>query len=1341
MASHKQQQPRQPDQRLQYDFMGYDPNAASPAAAAAGPSSVRRIQRSVTEGRISKMSDPEPDPAAADYPSSSSSAKTTRPEAAATTGTGLAPTTARNGSNSSYFDIYQPYKLNPALTPSLRTSKSKPDLKSSSRSRIEAKQRSQTPTEHGKTAGSSSGERNRPSERSANLRLPTDRSATNTAFNVAKCRMLESSSSDSANEQPSRSPSTMQSRQRESRSRDLSKPKPTLDAPDAPPDVARQTAVPSSASARTQPSSPTPPNGAPAVPPPHPSLPPSTPQRRPAATEEYINNHRTPRQSSPSAAFSLSAHALAGVASSDSTADRAASVDEWRRLAAAAAQKSPGGYTSPGVVAGVTRRKSRNDLKAALDTPRDSPPPAATSVTSKDAMSSPQLWRQRAQRVQASAQTSAQATAYAQDQGTSSTDSSDRNRDAAYTRLRGQMNQDPRYQHNHQHSTCSHTLLDPDRHGPKARRQDATDQSDVTASTIRPSPRAHHRELASSTSTAMPTLAARREALQRHNVADPPSIDDIVRRCGPPDDVPATFAASSSGMGRRSGSHRNLVQQPAKSIDDIIREHAAINVTHRWSPAPASAKAVQVDRRVVSNDEIQRPNPRDHLNVNARDDSSSADEGADSDESTDSITREVRQSLRRSNGRTSSTRLHHATSFPSKERAGTMPHQESRPPMSAIVRSTTSDAVHMHHWPGRAQQQRQELPLPPLPRAPQADRLSPLGIGVPASMRQRATSLTNVSPLPTPVLQPDRAEDAPLQKLTKQLTIETAEGRLINVSFADVGSPTGQPVFVYLGLGAVRYLIGLYDELASLFNLRLICVDRWGLGKTDDVPGEERGLLEWSGVIAKVADALAIPRFAILAHSAGAPYAMATALLHGHRIVGPVHLLAPWVNPEMETGYKWLRYVPGQVIRTAQAAEWRLAGWRLGRGAATPESQSPALASAPRMRVDSQTSTRDSLDRSMALARVSSTSTPPVSSDSAAPTATASTTMRIALPSPVTGLVSPPPPASTTPSLRTPSRNKTSFLGSFFGGSKNAPTATSSEDASVQQGGLSVPEVSSPMGSASDGWTPTGTLSPSMRTDEDTWVASRDRATTPETTPSDAAARCPMSKDTASTDVDSLNSLRMRYAPFLGGDDDDEAEFLADTKGPPDADAVQQLMEGAAAGGRARRSASYGGGHRFSTINGGRVSDSIERDATKSRISSHSAREPYAAAQHSRPSSSSGIGSGDALPQDEAQTNATTASSDLATTLLRASHAESQRGSTNDLLTILGGRGSKPWGFTYADIVHPTRVWHGEKDERIGATGAMWMEREMRDCTLKIVKGANHSLMTNTAVIVETFER
>lgn len=48
----------------------------------------------------------------------------------------------------------------------------------------------------------------------------------------------------------------------------------------------------------------------------------------------------------------------------------------------------------------------------------------------------------------------------------------------------------------------------------------------------------------------------------------------------------------------------------------------------------------------------------------------------------------------------------------------------------------------------------------------------------------------------------------------------------LTVSLADMGDPNGFPLIVFLGLGCVRHIMGLYDEMADCLGLRLIAIDR-----------------------------------------------------------------------------------------------------------------------------------------------------------------------------------------------------------------------------------------------------------------------------------------------------------------------------------------------------------------------------------------------------------------------------------------------------------------------------------------------------------------------------------
>ena len=126
--------------------------------------------------------------------------------------------------------------------------------------------------------------------------------------------------------------------------------------------------------------------------------------------------------------------------------------------------------------------------------------------------------------------------------------------------------------------------------------------------------------------------------------------------------------------------------------------------------------------------------------------------------------------------------------------------------------------------------------------------------------------------------------------------------RPLHVSLADIGSPSGTPVLVFLGIGCVRHLIAIFDDLAKALHLRLICIDRWGFGKTSNVPQEKRTPLGWAAVVERVLTELRVEDFGIIAHSAGAPYAAATALRLGSRVKGKLHFLAPWISADIDGG-------------------------------------------------------------------------------------------------------------------------------------------------------------------------------------------------------------------------------------------------------------------------------------------------------------------------------------------------------------------------------------------------------------------------------------------------------
>lgn len=118
------------------------------------------------------------------------------------------------------------------------------------------------------------------------------------------------------------------------------------------------------------------------------------------------------------------------------------------------------------------------------------------------------------------------------------------------------------------------------------------------------------------------------------------------------------------------------------------------------------------------------------------------------------------------------------------------------------------------------------------------------------------------------------------------------------IAYSEVGDPNGAAVFVCVGMGLTRYVTAFYDELATTLRLRLITLDRPGVGGSEPYPPSDKsGPLNWPEDVLTICQHLGIVKFSILAHSAGAIYALATALILPHLVRGKVHLLAPWVPP------------------------------------------------------------------------------------------------------------------------------------------------------------------------------------------------------------------------------------------------------------------------------------------------------------------------------------------------------------------------------------------------------------------------------------------------------------
>jgi len=163
---------------------------------------------------------------------------------------------------------------------------------------------------------------------------------------------------------------------------------------------------------------------------------------------------------------------------------------------------------------------------------------------------------------------------------------------------------------------------------------------------------------------------------------------------------------------------------------------------------------------------------------------------------------------------------------------------------------------------------------------------------------------------------------------TTTRAIRLDDGRWLG--FDDFGDPDGVPFLFFHGFGSSRVVRHPDDSIAAQVGVRMIAVDRPGIGYSSGRPG--RRLLDWPADVEQLADALELDRFGILAWSGGGPYALACGWSIPHRMsaIGLVSACAPLGGvPEADYTYRSHRVA----TRAADYAPWtiRLAMWRWAR--------------------------------------------------------------------------------------------------------------------------------------------------------------------------------------------------------------------------------------------------------------------------------------------------------------------------------------------------------------------------------------------------------------------------
>ncbi len=111
--------------------------------------------------------------------------------------------------------------------------------------------------------------------------------------------------------------------------------------------------------------------------------------------------------------------------------------------------------------------------------------------------------------------------------------------------------------------------------------------------------------------------------------------------------------------------------------------------------------------------------------------------------------------------------------------------------------------------------------------------------------------------------------------------LQLRDGR--SLAFAEYGDPAGEVLFYFHGFPGARVEAQLLAEPARRLSIRLIGIDRPGMGFSTFDPG--RHFLDWPSDVVELADMLGIERFSVIGVSGGGPYALACASAIPDRLI------------------------------------------------------------------------------------------------------------------------------------------------------------------------------------------------------------------------------------------------------------------------------------------------------------------------------------------------------------------------------------------------------------------------------------------------------------------------
>jgi pimeloyl-ACP methyl ester carboxylesterase len=159
----------------------------------------------------------------------------------------------------------------------------------------------------------------------------------------------------------------------------------------------------------------------------------------------------------------------------------------------------------------------------------------------------------------------------------------------------------------------------------------------------------------------------------------------------------------------------------------------------------------------------------------------------------------------------------------------------------------------------------------------------------------------------------------------RESSLRLADGRTL--ALAEHGDAAGAPLLFFHGLPGSRLTRHPDESIAARAGIRLFTFDRAGYGRSTAQAG--RRIVDWADDVRQFTANIGVNRFAIVAWSGGAPYALAAA----HALRGRVErvvLVAPVAPIAGTSAVRNLSPALRRRVRVARVAPW-LVGLSVGR--------------------------------------------------------------------------------------------------------------------------------------------------------------------------------------------------------------------------------------------------------------------------------------------------------------------------------------------------------------------------------------------------------------------------